>query len=145
MIAFCKSATKKPKLLRNQVYTSSLHAPTGLEDGTDYDATKRYSSSSYQAQDYYHHSSLESNLERVLEMAQLGKEESIEWKKVVRSAYKIEYHEDEGSVCHLCGSHKSAHTICRNCANANSSNGSAKTIAAQTCASLTQQPMSNVA
>jgi ribosomal protein L32 len=120
-----------------------LHAPTGLEDGTDYDATKRHSSSSYQEQDYYHHSSLESTLERVLEMAQLGKEESIEWNKVVRSAYKAEYHEEEGSVCYLCGSHKSAHTICRSCANVSPSNGSgATTFAVHKSDSFTQQPRS---
>jgi hypothetical protein len=142
MIEFSKSATRKPKLLRKQVYTSSLHAPTGLEDGSDYDATERYSSSVYQEQDYYHFSSLESTLERVLEMAQLGKEESIEWNKVVRSAFKSEYHEEEGSVCHLCGSHKSAHTICRKCANVSSSNGSATRIAVQICDSFTQQPSS---
>lgn len=46
-----------------------------------------------QQQGYY--SSFDSTLDRVLEMTQLGQEQSVHWENVVRSAYQVDYQEDD--------------------------------------------------
>lgn len=137
VIEFSKCAARKSKPLHmQQVFTSSSFplAPTSLEDCG---FTKR--SHSNHEEDYYLYSSWESTLERVLEMTQLGKEESIHWEKVVRSAYKTEYHEEDGNTCHLCGKNKSAHELCRRCLNVESSKSIAGA-SVQTSDSFTQRP-----
>ena len=130
-------AARKSKPLNTRVFTSSSfpHAPTNMEDAG---VTKR--SYSNHEDDYYLSSSLESTLERVLEMTQLGKEESIHWATAVRSAYKTEYlEEDWDACCHLCGCHKSAHGLCHRCLKVESSKSGAST-SVQTSDSFTRRP-----
>jgi len=83
--------------------------------------THSYTSNAHEEeQDFYDYSSFESTLDRVLEMTQLGKEHSVHWENVVRSAYKAEYHSDE-SVCHVCGGPKAVDVLCKQCVDSQSS------------------------
>jgi ribosomal protein S18 acetylase RimI-like enzyme len=80
--ALAKRAIMKP-FLAVRAYGTSW-APSREEDAPDYRSLHDSTSSDYQ------YSSFENNLERVLEMAQLGKEpqETTFWEQAVRSAYK---------------------------------------------------------
>ena len=52
-----------------------------------------YTNNAYQQeQDYFDTFSFESTLDRVLEMTQLGKEQSHLWENVVRASFKTDYH-----------------------------------------------------
>lgn len=75
--------------------------------------------------DYY--SSFETTLDRVLEMTQLGKEQSVIWENVVRAAYKTtEYHLEEETVCHVCGGETElVDKLCRTCSSSNNADSRA--------------------
>jgi hypothetical protein len=91
-----KHVTRKPHMAVS-MRTSSL-LPSHWDHSEAKDHTHGYANRAYQdEEDYY--SSFESTLDRVLEMTQLGKEQSVHWEAVVRSAYTAEsYYSEEQST-----------------------------------------------
>ena len=95
-----KHATgRKTHITTNVSMRSSSVLPTRWDQSDAKNNVHNYGNKAYQEQeeDYYSFESFESTLDRVLEMTQLGKEQSVHWEDVVRSAYtaKSHYFEEE--------------------------------------------------
>lgn len=92
-----------------KVYTSTALGSTQWQDFVKKNEPKKhvhdYTHNAYQQdQDYYDTLSFESTLDRLIEMTQLGKEQSHHWENAVRASFKTDYHHsEEENICHVCG------------------------------------------
>ena len=116
-----RAVTKPNRAMRMQVYTSS-----SFPISTVWEELQEANYLSSQEDSYY--SSFENTLERVLEMNQLGKEESIHWEKAVRSVIQGDDYHSQQTVCHICGGNKSTDELCHRCVSVNCLSARAKHI-----------------